>query len=46
MEGIEDLAITTFTYLRVTAYTSLDMEDVEVCLDPGVSKSIIDVIFL
>ena len=46
MEGTEDLAITTFTYLRVVAYTSPDIEDVEVCLDSGVSKSIIDAIFL
>ena len=38
--------MTTFTYLRVMARTSPDIEDVEVCLDPGVSKSIIDVIFL
>ena len=39
--------MTTFTYLRVAACTSPEaMEDVEVCLDPGVSKSIIDVIFL
>ena len=47
MENTEDLAITTFTYLRVVARTSPEaIEDVEVCLDPGVSKSIIDVIFL
>ena len=44
---MEDLAITTFTYLRVTAYTSPEAtEDVEVCLDPSASKSIIDAIFL
>ena len=45
-ENVEDLAITTFTYLRVIAYTSPDIEDIEVCLDPSASKSIIDVIFL
>ena len=39
--------MTTFTYLRVTACTSPEaIEDVEVCLDPSASKSIIDVIFL
>ena len=38
--------MTTFTYLCVIACTLLDVEDVEVCLDPGVSKSIIDAIFL
>ena len=46
MEDIEDLAITTFTYLCVIARTSPDIEDVEVCLNPGISKSIIDIIFL
>ena len=43
---MEDLAITTFTYLYVIARTLPDIEDIEVYLDPGVSKSIIDVIFL
>ena len=43
---MEDLAITTFTYLRVAAYTSPDVEDIEVCLDLSISKSIINVIFL
>ena len=39
--------MTTFTYLCVTARTSPEaIEDIEVCLDPGVSKSIIDVTFL
>ena len=38
--------MTTFTYLRVAARTSPDIEDVEVCLDPSASKSIIDAIFL
>ena len=38
--------MTTFTYLCVAACTSPDVEDVEVCLDPGASKSIIDAIFL
>ena len=39
--------MTTFTYLRVAAYTSPEaIEDIEVCLDPNASKSIIDVIFL
>ena len=47
MEDIEDLAITTFTYLRVAARTSPEaIEDIEVCLNPSISKSIIDVIFL
>ena len=47
MEGIEDLAMTTFTYFRITACTSPKaIEDIEVCLNPGASKSIIDVIFL
>ena len=32
--------MTTFTYLRVVACTSPDIEDVEICLDPSVSKSI------
>ena len=46
-DNAEDLAMTTFTYLRVAACTSPeDAEDVEVCLDPGASKSIIDAIFL
>ena len=38
--------MTTFTYLRVIARTLPNAEDVEVCLDLGVSKSIIDIIFL
>ena len=38
--------MTTFTYLRVAARTSPDIKDVEVCLDPSASKSIIDTIFL
>ena len=38
--------MTTFTYLYVIAYTSPDTEDVEVCLDPSASKSIIDTTFL
>ena len=46
MEDIEDLAITTFTYLYITARTLPDIEDIEVYLDPSASKSIIDVIFL
>ena len=47
MEDIEDLVITTFTYFYVMACTSPEAtEDIEVCLDPGTSKSIIDVIFL
>ena len=46
MEDIEDLAITTFTYLCVIACTSPDVEDIEVYLNPSVSKSIIDAIFL
>ena len=45
-DNTEDPAITTFTHLCITARTSLDIEDIEVCLDPGVSKSIIDAIFL
>ena len=46
-ENAEDLVMTTFTHLRVTACTSPEaIEDVEVCLDPGISKSIIDIIFL
>ena len=47
MEDIEDLAITTFTYLYITACTSPKaIEDVEVCLDPSISKSIINITFL
>ena len=46
MEDIEDLVMTTFTYLRVVARTSPDVENIEVYLDPGTSKSIIDIIFL
>ena len=47
VEDTEDLAMTTFTYLRVVACTSLEaIEDIEVCLDPSISKSIIDIIFL
>ena len=38
--------MTTFTYLRIAARTSPDVEDIEVCLNPSTSKSIIDVIFL
>ena len=39
--------MTTFTYLYIAARTSPKAtEDIEVCLDPGTSKSIIDVIFL
>ena len=38
--------MTTFTYLRVVARTLPDIEDVEVCLNPSTSKSIIDAIFL
>ena len=46
-ENVEDPAITTFTYLRVIARTSPKaIEDVEVCLNPSASKSIIDVTFL
>ena len=36
----------TFTYLRIIAYTSPDVEDIEVYLNPSASKSIIDIIFL
>ena len=44
---MEDLVMTTFTYLYVIAYTLPEaIEDMEVCLDPGTSKSIVDVIFL
>ena len=47
MEDIEDLAITTFTHLRIIARTSPEaIEDIEVCLNPSASKSIIDTIFL
>ena len=46
-EDIEDPAIMTFTYLCVAAYTLPEAaEDIEVCLNPSVSKSIIDAIFL
>ena len=46
-DNIEDLAITTFTYLRIVAYTlPKAIEDIEVCFNPSTSKSIIDVIFL
>ena len=45
-ENVEDLAITTFIYLCIIAYTSPNIEDIEVYLDPGASKSIIDIIFL
>ena len=45
-EDTEDPTMTTFTHLRVAARTSPDAEDVEVCLDPGASKSIIDATFL
>ena len=38
--------MTTFTHLRITARTSPDVEDIEVCLDPSASKSIINTIFL
>ena len=39
--------MTTFTYLRVIARTSPEaIEDIEVCLNPGTSKSIIDATFL
>ena len=38
--------MTTFIYLCVTARTSPDTEDIEVYLNPSVSKSIIDAIFL
>ena len=38
--------MTTFTYLRV-AYTSPEaIEDIEVYLNPSISKSIIDITFL
>ena len=47
IEDIEDLVITTFTYLCIIAYTSPEAtEDIEVYLNPSASKSIIDVIFL
>ena len=46
-ENVEDPAMTTFTHLRITARTSLEaIEDIEVYLDPGASKSIIDITFL
>ena len=38
--------MTTFTYLRVIARTSPDIEDIEVYLDSSASKSIIDITFL
>ena len=44
---MEDPAITTFTYLRVIARTlPKAIEDIEIYLNPGTSKSIIDVTFL
>ena len=47
IEDIEDPAMTTFTHLRVIARTSPEaIEDIEVCLDPSISKSIIDITFL
>ena len=45
-EDTKDPAITTFTYLRVIACTSPDVEDIEVYLNPSTSKSIIDITFL
>ena len=45
-KNAEDLAITTFTYLCVIARTLPDVEDIKVCFNPSISKSIIDVIFL
>ena len=46
-DNVEDLAITTFIYLYIAARTSPEaMEDIEVCLNPGASKSIIDATFL
>ena len=46
-ENVENPAIMTFTYLYVVARISPEAtEDIEVCLDPSTSKSIIDVIFL
>ena len=38
--------MTTFTYLRVVACPSPDIEDVEIYLNPSTSKSIIDATFL
>ena len=47
MEDIEDPTITTFTYLRIVACTSPEaIENVEICLNPSVNKSIIDTTFL
>ena len=46
MEDMEDPTMTTFTYLCVVARTLPDVEDIEVCLDPSTSKSIIDATFL
>ena len=44
---MEDPAITTFTYLHVTARISPEaIEDIEVYLNPSASKSIINTIFL
>ena len=45
-DNTEDPAITTFTYLHIAAYTSPNIEDIEVCLNPSASKSIINVTFL
>ena len=36
----------TFTYLYIAARLSPNVEDIEICLDPSASKSIIDIIFL
>ena len=39
--------MTTFTYLRIIARTSPKaIKDIEVCLNPSASKSIIDTTFL
>ena len=38
--------MTTFTYLRIVACILPDIEDIEICLNPDISKSIIDVTFL
>jgi uncharacterized CHY-type Zn-finger protein len=46
IEKADDSLLSSFTYLRIKARASPDGEDVEICVDPGTGRSIIDRKFL
>jgi hypothetical protein len=46
IEKADDSLLSSFTYLRIKARANPDGEDVEICVDPGTGRSIIDRKFL